>query len=74
MLKRHMPEISEKVLAEQLQDLIDNGLVTRKVISARPLNIEYSISDQWPELPRITEDLCGFARAYAQGKGIEIED
>lgn len=73
-LKRNMPEISEKVLAEQLQDLIDNGLIRRKMVSDKPLIVEYSISEQWPQLPRLTEELCGFAREYASHKGIEITD
>lgn len=43
-LLRLMPEISHKVLTELLRDLEDNGLVSRREVSARPLHVEYALS------------------------------
>lgn len=74
LLKKKMPDISEKVLAEQLQELLDSGMITREIVSVKPLNIEYSISEEWPQLPQLVEELCQFARLYAGKNDIEIED
>lgn len=44
-LKDAVGGISSKVLTESLEDLEDNGVVTRTVIDDRPVQVEYDVTD-----------------------------
>lgn len=43
--KRLMPEITEKMLAQQLRDLESDGLITRTVYPVVPPKVEYNLSE-----------------------------
>lgn len=43
--RRQLPEITPKVLTQQLRDLERDGLVQRKVYAEVPPKVEYSLSD-----------------------------
>jgi hypothetical protein len=42
-LRREMPDISQKVLTEQLRELISDGIVQRQPRGAIPAPVEYSL-------------------------------
>lgn len=47
------PQISSKMLSVRLKDLQNYGIIEKKVISATPLMIEYSLTKKGTELNRI---------------------
>jgi DNA-binding HxlR family transcriptional regulator len=42
--------ISSKVLSDSLEDLEDNGIVSREVVSEKPFRVEYSLTERGQEL------------------------
>src|SRR6185503_16396760 len=44
-LRREMPGISQKVLTEQLRELMSDGIVHRQPKGAIPARVEYSLTD-----------------------------
>ncbi len=44
-LRRAMPDISQKVLTEQLRELVNDGMVRRQPHGAIPAPVEYSLTD-----------------------------
>lgn len=43
-LKEHIPLISEKMLSQQLNELARDGLVTKIIISQKPLKVLYRLT------------------------------
>lgn len=73
-LRRAMPDISEKMLATQLNDLEADGILSRTIVSAKPLHIEYALAPDQHELCRALADLCEFSKNYAAKNNIALPD
>jgi len=43
--KKLIPQISEKMLAQHLKELEEDGLITRTVFSQTPLRVEYALTE-----------------------------
>ncbi|MBS4534632.1 helix-turn-helix transcriptional regulator [Clostridium sp. D2Q-14] len=54
-LRRLIPEITQKMLSQQLKDLEQNGLVNRIVYNEVPPRVEYSLTEIGEELIPILE-------------------
>ena len=46
LLRKELPGISSKTLAERLRSLENEGLILRKTIAESPLHVEYSLTDR----------------------------
>jgi DNA-binding HxlR family transcriptional regulator len=57
-LKREIPEITEKMLIQQLRELERDGIVSRKVYSEVPPKVEYSFTEYGLSLKPVLETLC----------------
>ena len=63
-LRRAIPEISEKMLVQQLRELEADDIVERTAIPDRPVRVEYAISPRGRTLVPHLEALCDWAKAH----------
>jgi DNA-binding HxlR family transcriptional regulator len=63
-LKKKMPKITQKMLAQQLKSLEENGLVNRFVYNEIPPRVEYSLTYTGKTLIPILENLSEWAHEY----------
>ncbi len=54
-LKKSHPNITHKMLTQQLRELEEDGIVQRKVYAVVPPKVEYSLTDQGREIIPILE-------------------
>ena len=57
-LKRAIPQITQKMLTQQLRELEDDGIVHRKVYQQVPPKVEYSLTERGESLNPILHQLC----------------
>jgi DNA-binding HxlR family transcriptional regulator len=65
-LRQVMPSISQKVLTEQLRELIGDGIVQRQPKGAIPAPVEYSLTDYGRSLLPLVEDIRLWGRAHIE--------
>ncbi|MCM1007564.1 MAG: helix-turn-helix transcriptional regulator [Ruminococcus flavefaciens] len=66
--KRLMPEITEKMLAQQLRDLESDGLITRTVYPVVPPKVEYNLSEFGLTIVPVLQAMCDWGRGYIERK------
>lgn len=71
-LKKSIPNISQKVLTEQLKELESSHIVSRKVYPTVPVTVEYSLTEYGESLVPLIHDLCDWTKQYANENSIEI--
>ncbi len=57
-LRRLIPNITQKMLTQQLRELEDSGVIIRKVYEQIPPKVEYYLSDYGHSLSTILNQLC----------------
>lgn len=65
-LRRVMPGISQKVLTEQLRELMSDGIVHRQPKGAIPAPVEYSLTDYGRTVLPLAEDVRLWGRAHLE--------
>ena len=63
-LRKSMPGISQKVLTQQLRELMSDGLVNREAKGAVPAPVVYSLSDYGRSVLPLVEDVRKWGRAH----------
>ncbi|PZV11700.1 MAG: MarR family transcriptional regulator [Leptolyngbya sp.] len=63
-LKRLIPEISEKMLIQQLRELEKDTIVSRTVQSAVPLRVEYSFTAYGKSIIPVLQPLCDWGQEH----------
>jgi DNA-binding HxlR family transcriptional regulator len=63
-LKRLMPEITEKMLIQQLRELEKDGVVHRNVYQAVPPKVEYSFTEYGRSLGPVLQTLCNWGEFH----------
>lgn len=63
-LKRRVPDISEKMLIQELKHLVDSKLVHRKNYGEVPPRVEYSLSKQGKKVLPLIQQLQNFGLEY----------
>ena len=63
-LRKTMPGISQKVLTQQLRELMSDGLVNRDAKGAVPAPVVYSLSDYGMSVLPLVENVRKWGRAH----------
>jgi DNA-binding HxlR family transcriptional regulator len=65
-LRRLIPGISQKVLTQQLRELVDDGIVKRHPTGAIPAPVEYSLTDYGRSALPLVEAIRLWGRAHME--------
>ena len=65
-LKSLIPDISEKMLIQELKTLVESGLVHRKNYGEVPPRVEYSLTPVGEETMPLIAEMVKFAKKYEQ--------
>lgn len=63
-LKRLMPNITQKMLTQQLRELEDDGVINRIIYNQVPPKVEYELSDYGQSLSGILDMLCAWGETH----------
>ena len=63
-VRKKLPQISEKVLADQLRQLTRDGVLDRSVIASVPPQVTYSLNAEGKKLVPLMEYLCDWGSAH----------
>jgi DNA-binding HxlR family transcriptional regulator len=63
-LKKSIPNISHKVLSQELKNLEMDGLIERKQYETIPPKVEYTITERGRSLENILTELCKWGKKY----------
>ena len=72
-LKRLMPEITEKMLIQQLRELEKDGIVSRNVHSEVPPKVEYAFTAYCLSLKPVLQVLCNWGENHLKRSSLEDE-
>jgi DNA-binding HxlR family transcriptional regulator len=73
-LRREMPGVSERMLAQKLRELERQGVVHREVYREVPPKVEYWLTDYGKTLRPITELLCEWGKRHMRRVGTAAGD
>jgi len=65
-LRKAMPGISQKVLTQQLRELISDGIVNREAKGAVPAPVEYSLTEYGRSVLPLVEDVRLWGRGHLE--------
>lgn len=60
-LKRLIPDVSEKMLIQELKNLVQHGILVRKAYNEIPPRVEYFLSDKGKRVLPIIDEIKKFA-------------
>ena len=63
-LRRIIPDVSERMLAQQLRELERQGIVHREVYREVPPKVEYWLTDYGKTLRPLTELMCRWGKRH----------
>jgi DNA-binding HxlR family transcriptional regulator len=74
-LRRKIPGISQKMLTQQLRELEESAIVSRKSYNQVPPKVEYSLSEYGETLGLLLDNLCQWGTMHVstlQNKGEKV--
>jgi len=72
-LRRVMPGISQKVLTQQLRELVSDGIVQREPRGAVPAPVEYSLTDYGQSVLPLVESVRVWGREHLERFNSQID-
>ena len=63
-LKTALPGISSKTLSLNLKELEREGIVVRRVLGAKPLRVEYSLTERGESLTKVLEAILAWGNKW----------
>lgn len=70
-LNKAIPEISDKMLFEELRSLEENKLILKQTISERPKRVRYELTDLGKEVIPLLGSMKNFADRYTEIRSAE---
>jgi DNA-binding HxlR family transcriptional regulator len=70
-LRRAIPEITEKMLIQELRELELDGIVTRTVYQQVPPKVEYQLTQQGQRIEPLLDSLASWAQGYLQREKVQ---
>jgi DNA-binding HxlR family transcriptional regulator len=67
-LKRQIPQITQKMLTQQLRELESDGIIHRKVYAQVPPKVEYSLTDMGKSFTPILQAMHSWATSFSKQK------
>lgn len=71
-LRRLMPEITEKMLIQELRELEADGLVARTVHQQVPPKVEYALIGPGEQVRPVLQALLGWSTDYLAQRGVRV--
>lgn len=71
-LKRLIPQISEKMLIQELKKLTETGIIHRKAYKEIPPKVEYSLTDEGIKVLPIIDQINAFGTGLLEKKSNKI--
>lgn len=65
-IRKEMPGISQKVLTQQLRELVADGIASRRPTGSVPAPVEYSLTDYGRSLLPLVESIRLWGRAHIE--------
>jgi DNA-binding HxlR family transcriptional regulator len=72
-IKKHIPQITEKMLSIQLKALEEDGIIKREVYAEVPLRVEYSLTEFGKSLIPLLEAISKWGRQLTEDQGELVE-
>jgi DNA-binding HxlR family transcriptional regulator len=66
-LKRLIPDITEKMMIQQLRELESDGIISRKMLSEMPPKVEYAFTNYGRTLIPVFKLLCEWGQEHLKG-------
>lgn len=63
-LKKKLPDVTQKMLTNQLRSLEEDNLIIRKVYPVIPPHVEYSLSEMGKKMLPLLEDMYAYGIDY----------
>ncbi|MDU2065441.1 MAG: helix-turn-helix domain-containing protein [Sporomusaceae bacterium] len=73
-LRKTLPQITQKMLTQQLRELEHDGLVNRLVYTQVPPKVEYSLTDAGKTLLPLLTSLCDWGKNYVAAVSPTLEE
>jgi DNA-binding HxlR family transcriptional regulator len=61
-IQRSLPGISPKTLSQRLQELEEEGIITKKVFAEVPLHVEYTLTEKGESLSGVFRSLAKWGK------------
>lgn len=75
MLKKAIPDITEKVLYTQLKALEEARIIEKQIVNEKPpKTIVYHLREESSDLERLIEEICAFMKQYALQNHIYVKE
>ncbi len=66
MIKKFLPDCSEAILAKQLRELEEDGIISRQDFCEVPPHVEYSLTDSGEKLREIISLIAQWGMSYIE--------